>query len=169
MYFIDDKKAAIYEIQKYLFVVGQELGLTHLSVDGFYSEETEYAVRELQRLHSLNETGVVDRNTFDMIYSEYDRITKEKRNDEAAIYSTDRPMRIGSVGNAVSELNSVIRELSRFYLDLPVPYGNFYSQDTENAVKILQRILRRSETGETTRELYSLLRDELGNLKKLKR
>lgn len=166
MYFVDDKKAAIFEIQRYLFVIGQEEGLTHLSVDGFYDEETEYAVREFQKMHSLGETGVVDRKTFDMIYSEYDRINKEKKNDEDALYSAEYPMRIGSVGNAVSDLNTIIRELSVFYRDLPDTHGNFYSAHTEKAVKMLQRILREKESGETSRDFYALLRNKLRGLQK---
>ena len=161
MYYVDDKRAAITEVQRFLFVIGQKNGLSHLSIDGFYTEETENAVREFQRSHSLLETGVVDRETFDLIYGGYREIVDLEGEYEALIYSAEYPMRIGDSGNGVSDLNILIRELARFYRDLPIPYGNFYSADTSQAVKMLQKALRKVETGETTAEFIADLKNDL--------
>ena len=168
MYFIDDNKAAIFEVQRFLFVIGQNGELPHLSVDGFYTEETELAVREFQRMHSIKETGVVDRKTYDAIYTEYANVMRSNEARDNDAYNSLYPMKTGDSGNVVSELNSVIRELSRFYRDIPIPYGSFYSKNTESAIKMLQRAFRIAESGETTRELYGLLRSELKSLQKIK-
>ena len=161
MYYVDDKRAAITEVQRFLFVIGQKNGLSHLSIDGFYTEETENAVREFQRSHLLLETGIVDRETFDLIYAEYGKIVKSDGECEALIYSAEYPMSIGDSGNGVSELNILIRELSRFYRDLPIPYGNFFSSDTSQAVKMLQKAFGKAETGEATAEFLADLKNEL--------
>ena len=169
MYFIDDNKAAIFEVQRFLFVIGQHSDLPHLSVDGFYTEETELAVREFQRIHSIEQSGVVDRKTYDMIYAEYVDILSSNEAWDTDIYHSAYPMKTGDSGNRVSELNTVLRELSRFYRDIPLPYGNFYSKNTESAIKMLQRAFRVAESGETSRELYNLLRTELISLQKIKK
>ena len=161
MYFVSDRKSAIFDVQKFLFVIGQSGDLPHLSVDGFYSEETRLVVREFQKARRLKETGVVDRETFDAIYAEYEQTVGSKN---ASVYSMPQnvyPMKLGDSGNAVSYLNLVLRELSRFYRDIPKPAGNFYSVNTFDAVKAMQRILRKNENGETTVEFFDLLRKEL--------
>ena len=49
----------------------------------------------------------------------------------------DFPLKIGDSGNNVTELNNLINELSFYYRDLAKVYGDFYSKDTENSVKLL--------------------------------
>lgn len=160
MYYSDDKKSVIRDVQRFLFVIGQSVDIPHLSVDGFYSNETAEAVRAFQGLYFLDVTGSVDKETFDLIYSEYVRINAEADNKNEFESSTF-PIKIGDSGNAVSVLNALISELSRFYRDLPKPYGNFYSKDTEAGVKALQRYLRREESGEASAEFINAIKKEL--------
>ena len=166
MYSLNDKKSAILEVQRFLFVIGQENDVSHLSVDGFYTEETQRAVRDFQALHSLEVTGNVDRETFDMIYSEYCDTVSAKSSYASASPASIYPMKIGDSGNEVSELNLLIRRLSRFYKELPITEGNFYSKSTEKAVRLLQRYMRRAENGKITPEFFSALKKELLNRQK---
>lgn len=46
---------------------------SELTPSGLFDEETSAAVREFQRLHAIEETGLVDRNTWNRIAREYER------------------------------------------------------------------------------------------------
>ena len=161
MYSLDDKRSAIREVQRFLFVIGQKQDIPHLSIDGYYDEETFRAVRAFQEINKLEPNGAVDRETFDMIYKEY-LITQSELNEDNSKFTKDEfPLEIGDSGNAVSYLNALIRELSAFYKDLPTPIGNFYSAATESAVKMLQSYLRIEENGKTPIELLETMENEV--------
>ena len=168
MYRLNDKKSAIRDVQQFLLVIGQNGDIPHLSVDGFYSEETKEAVKEFQRLHSLEITGAVERYTFDKIYSEYLKIINLDILCATEFDSGVFPMRLGDSGNSVAALNAIIREMSVFYRDLPSVYGDFYSKDTESAIRLIQRYLRQNEDGETTEKLYNEIKRALINQQKYK-
>lgn len=161
MYSVNDKKAAIRDLQRFLFIIGQNEDIPHLSIDGFYSEETVEAVTAFQRLHNLEEDGKVGRVTFDAIYEAYtDAMNKSK----SEVLDFDRalfPLKLGDSGNNVSVLNSIIRELSRFYKDLPLPHGDFYSLDTKYAIRLLQSYFRKTENGETSFDFFNTLKEEM--------
>ena len=162
MYLINDKKAAIRDLQRFLFVIGQKHAIPHVSIDGFYDPETENAVRTFQRIFSLEITGTAGRETFDAIYAEYLKIINGASGEKLEFSKTSFPLKLGESGNAVSILNAVIRELSKsYYKDLPLPYGDFYSIDTDKAVRLLQRYLRVEENGEVTLEFYNKLKREV--------
>lgn len=166
MYSVDDKKAAISDVQRFLFVIGQKNYVSYLSIDGVYGEETKKAVRDFQELHSLKATGTVDRETFDMIYREYNEIIKSESAKKITYDIDSFPLKIGDSGESVEELNILIRRLARFYKDLPLPYGNFYSKNTEKAIEMLQRYQREEENGRITLEFFNTLRKELLNRQK---
>lgn len=160
MYSVEDKKSAIRDVQRFLFVIGQNGDIPHLSIDGFYSEETSAAVRAFQRINLLEVTGTVDRETFDAIYVEYLKAQNFARASTTEFSSSSYPLKIGDSGTGVSYLNSLIRELGRFYEDLPIPYGDFYSGVTMKAVKLLQSYFRLEEDGEVSAELLNLIKDK---------
>ena len=160
MYYVNDKKSAIREIQRFLLKISQKNNVPHLSVDGFYSGETEEAVRAFQRLYELDATGKVERETFDAIYSEYVRILNEETSEALELESESYPLKLGDSGNNVDVLNATIRELSLVYNDLPIPYGDFYSPDTADAVRLLQRYFREYESGEVSFAFFNKMKKE---------
>lgn len=161
MYSIDDKKSAIRDLQRFLFVIGQRHGIPYVSVDGFYGQETENAVKEFQRIFALDITGTAEKETFDAIYAEYLEIVKNTEGESLDFSEKNFPLKLGDSGNAVSVLNAIIRELSVIYRDLPLPYGDFYSADTNSAVTLLQGYFRLEKNGEVSSELFNLLKREM--------
>ena len=72
IYRIDREEEAIREVQRYLRAVSyRHASIPHVGVDGIYGEQTREAVRAFQLLFSLDETGVVDMNTFSRLYREF--------------------------------------------------------------------------------------------------
>ena len=165
MHLTNDKSAIIRDVQRFLLVIGQNGDIPHLSVDGFYSEETAAAVRAFQINNGIEATGTVERETFDAIYAEYGKIMgMYPINNRYLSY----PIKLGDSGFDVEKLNLLIRELAAYYKDLPIAYGNFYSKATENAVRMLQRYLRFNENGEASVMLLEALTTELKERQKFK-
>ena len=79
MYHINDKKQAVYELQRFLSVISKNrYDLPHITIDGLFDEATKAAVIILQDEHSVKSSGKVDKATLDIIVREYKRILKEE-------------------------------------------------------------------------------------------
>lgn len=64
--------APVRELQKYLLELSYAThGYPHLAIDGVFGKETREAVALFQRRRRLPVTGVVDRRTWEAIYSAY--------------------------------------------------------------------------------------------------
>ena len=65
----------IYVIQHMLNVIGQEYDeIGTIELNGVYNEETQNAIRSLQRKWLLEDSGIIDPNTFNRLADEYERI-----------------------------------------------------------------------------------------------
>ncbi len=72
VYRIDREEEAIREVQRYLRAISyKESRVPHVGVDGIYGEETREAVRAFQALFPLLVTGLVDAQTFALLYREF--------------------------------------------------------------------------------------------------
>ena len=148
MYRKNDKSAATKETKKYLYTLSQTTYpyIRRTTVDGIYDAETRDAVTDFQRAMSLEETGVVDYETFDNLYREY-RIALGDQNANRVIYSDDFPLSIGDTNEAVRILHIYINELSKTYSCINyVGTSNYYSEDTANAILSLSRVFMMKET-----------------------
>lgn len=164
MYPINDKQSAIREIQKFLFVISQkEKSIPHVSIDGYFGDETQLAVLEFQRLYMSELNGKVDKETYDLMYEKYIEVLEERNVSDTGFDSEKFPLKKGDSGNDVSVLNSVLRELYAYYKELSVPYGDFFSLDTESAVKEMQRHFMENESGIVSEQLLSKLKKEVNN------
>ena len=166
MYRLENKAAAVREVQRYLLIVAQKNeALPHITVDGIYSEQTREAVIIYQELYGLRKSGTVDIITFNSLRDEADLILREKELESTVISHSLFPLKIGSSGTDVANLNNALIELSAYY-DIQAPRrGSFYSKETEEAVKKMQRILILEEDGITTVELKARIDKELLSLK----
>jgi peptidoglycan hydrolase-like protein with peptidoglycan-binding domain len=162
MYRTDDKQSAIKEVQRFLLTVSQiDNEIPHVAIDGIYGDETRIAVTEFQRLMGIGITGRVDRETFDLLFIEHSRIVDETDATNRAFNQNIYPLKLGDSGNNVSIINSFILELSEYY-DIPnTPNGDFYSRETENSIKLLQKHFMMETTGEVDAILEKRLRDEI--------
>lgn len=68
----EDEQIYIREIQEYLrFLSFTNNALMEIGVDGIFGPETIQAVQLFQRQSQMEETGQVDRPTWDLIYASY--------------------------------------------------------------------------------------------------
>lgn len=162
MYPIDDKAAAIREVQKYLRAVSRENAKIPLvAVDGTYGEQTASAVRSFQRSRDLPETGVVNYATFTELYEAY-VVAEEKETFDALPLHGDFPLRLGDTGEGVVLLHSLLRMLGEYFPELGrIPGSSAFSGDTENAVRYLQTVFILDPDGIVTKKLYLRMEREL--------
>ena len=161
MYNIKDKAAAIREVQRFLLVISQENDyLNHITVDGIYGEETKAAIYSFQSRNNIPATGITNKETFDMLYRKYTEYIKLKESEYQVFDKNKFPLKRGSSGNDVSTLNTMLRELSLYYKDLSSTYGDYFSAETEESVKLMQKYFLMDENGEVNIKTFNRIKEE---------
>ena len=114
-----------------------------VTIDGIYGPATTQSVTVFQRSQNLPETGIVDRQTWDALYSRYTSLVaglpEDFRGTGAAIYP-GTPLRRGSTGNSVRQLQTYLNKIAETNSSIPTVSvtGNF-GPETERAVLAFQR------------------------------
>lgn len=162
MYKTNDFPAAVRTVQRYLY----ELYLTapekykRVYIDGVYSYETRAAVEHFQEIFSLEKTGNVDYETFERLYAEYVLARGTRKGNTS--YSSQLPIRVGDSGAGVEEIHLLLKELSRYYIDIPhVPRGRYYSEESAEAIDYMRSVFGMNKNGEADGELILRLKSEL--------
>lgn len=170
MYNIDDKEFAIKEVQRFLLIAAEgDERIPKSPIDGIYGDETRAAVIEFQRLSGLPETGVADDKTFSLLYSESVRYNDARRAAYQRYDNGSFPLTLGSYGADVAHLHIVLGELEDYYELNDVPTGDFFTQETKNAVILMQSVFLIEETGIVDEELLERLNNEALYRKKFKK
>ena len=162
MYDYRDRGAAIMEIQKFLSIISEKhKSMPHVTVDGYFGEETRLAVIEFQALNNLELNGIVDKVTFDMIYGEYSELLLERSLIDENYNPNAFPLKRGDSGNDVDTLNKILRELRVYYKELIMTEDDFFNADTEYSVKEMQRHLGKEINGIVDNVFLNRLKEEL--------
>ena len=139
MYRIYDKAAAITEVQTFLRIIGNPD--IFVSPTGVFDENTALSVKDYQERRNLLPTGMVDKETFDLMYAEY--ITENER-DEAEIKLLSFisfPLLPGKTSDGMIHLNKMMSELLDYYgITHTLRVNSFYSKQTADAVRQLRKI-----------------------------
>ena len=67
MYRIDDRQTAIMQVQKFLMALTEDI---FIAPSGVFDDNTRLAVIVFQKKFGLEDTGVVDFATFELLYRE---------------------------------------------------------------------------------------------------
>lgn len=152
----------IEELQRYLRIIQRaRLGYTTVPVDGIFGVDTVEAVQQAQREAGLPVTGVVDRDTWDAIVAVATAIELENSPPTAIVVYRQKqpPLTVGSTGDDVYILQSVLQRIARQYADLPPipsPDGR-YSDTTAALVRTIQNRSGLPETGDTDRHTWDAI------------
>lgn len=144
MYRIEDKVAAVKNVQRYLA----------MNESGVYDDETRDKVISFQSQASINETGIVDYETFielrKRFYDEKNAILASKSTQNVKF-----PILPGDSGAEILRLNSALGEvLSNYtYTDL-LPRGSYYNVYTSLAVRRIRAIFGYPEEDNVDEELF---------------
>ena len=156
-----DKRANVHEIQGYLRRIAFERDDIPLIVpDGIYGPETTDAVRAFQRAFGLEQTGVVDRRTWDAIVAEYTAIIRKRTPPRpiSPFPSRDTVVQPGDEGDVVYIVQIMLDSISDYFSDLRrVPVSGTFDKQTENAVRDLQLRANMPVTGRVDKETWNML------------
>ena len=118
-----------------------------VSQTGLYDSDTEKAVLVLQERYSLVANGTVDYNTFSAIVDNYKQKMYNKQNPY--LLDPKYPYKYGDIGDSVLLINQVINYILRDYsFEGVLPRGIFFGKDTVNAVRFLRKVFMMSESDE---------------------
>lgn len=113
-----------------------------LAADGIFGAGTERSVRAFQTFYGLTVDGIVGRQTWDKIYEVYTNLINGLMapNARPGTYPGS-PLRLGSSGQSVKEIQYYLYLLSAYYVTLPViAYDGVFGSATQTAVREWQRL-----------------------------
>jgi len=168
MYALNDKRSAVIEVQRYLYLISNTTHpyVPRVSIDGIYGVETEVAVRAFQAANGIEITGKVDYQTFQIL-----SLAAEVSNDRNAarkylITGEGLPLKKNMMNDDVVVLHTMISEIQKTYDYLTeVNRTSYFSNQTEKAVFELQELFGLEPTGEVDAAMLERLIIELDSIK----
>lgn len=128
------------------------LNLYNPVITGSFGKATELGVKEFQKRYGLKETGIVDTNTWNLLF---------EKTENTRFYRITYPnLSYGSSGNDVSELQKKLNVLLYYTKAIT----GKYDKETELAVKRFQYNNGLTATGTTTNETWKKINELYGNL-----
>ena len=124
-------------------------------VSGTWNEETEAAVRAFQERERMPVTGICDRGTWDAMASCCTAAEEAKTPLYIAVAETEAGP--GGEGDAVVQLQLVLRGLADSFAFPSVPLDGCYGSATEGAVYAFQRAAGLPATGKADRATWRAL------------
>lgn len=137
-----------------------------LNTNGFFSMQTEYAVRKFQEIFNLEVDGVVGKATWYKIKNVYNAIKNLselyseglKYDEVSRIYA--KTLKQGDVGAQIGLLQYYLAVIAYFDDSLPVvKIDRIFGQNMKNAVLAFQRKYGLTPDGEIGRETFNKLSD----------
>ena len=166
----ETRKDYIKRIQTYLRKLGYTGDVGALvPIDGIYGSVTSEAVRSFQEANNLIPTGTVNKETWDMLYMQYDQRISNELEARGLFPFPDTPsnyaVSVGTKSALVAIIQLILDELESRYDDLTdIRIDGIYGEDTANAVRAFQRINMLDPTGEVDKATWNRLVREYSNL-----
>lgn len=150
------------QLQQFLRTIQrQRTGSTYVPPDGIFGSSTTAAVREFQQESNLPITGIVDRATWDAIFTAYLAVAAENA-APTPIQGYQNPaigLGVGDRGDGAAFLQIMLRRLAQRYPSIPAEttISGIYTPATAAAVAALQRLSGLAETGITDKPTWDAI------------
>lgn len=152
---------AIRNLQRYLRQLAfWDDKMPKVPIDGVFESETQRAVAYFQEKSGIPITGIVDRATWDTLYTAYLTSVATYAKPEAVDIFYRRPVpgviRLGDMGFAVAAVQYMLNEILIFYGDRPdIATDGVFGEGTLDAVQLYQQYASLPESGEVNLETWN--------------
>ena len=158
----DFERDAIMQIQTYLRHLSfHNTDIPPTPLDGIWDRDTREAVIAFQVANDLAPTGVVDRETWDKLKSEYDKSVALNspliKLDVFPRMPTGYTLKLGEKSFLTVAIQYMIDELEKIYLFPTLSNSGVYDEITANNIREFQTRNRIPITGEVDRETWDAL------------
>ena len=131
-------------------------------IDGIFDTQTKNALIEFQIRNNLAPTGIADRTTWELLYSQYLEILEETSLPAAIIpfpsYPRDYTIKQGEKSFLVAVLQYMLNEIGIIYNVFDaLEINGEYDEATENIIRDFQERNKITPTGETDRKTWALI------------
>lgn len=125
------------ELQTYLREISRYYDIPTLDVDGIFGNDTLSSIVVFQKLFGLAQDGLVGPITWNKIYEVYTNLPEEPIFD--GVYP-GYVLKYGSRGDKVIELQSYLKQISKYYGTPNLEVDGVFGRGTEDAVIVFQSI-----------------------------
>ena len=152
---------AVFEAQSYLRNIGRvDSDISRVVPDGIFASETTNAVRSFQKKYGLQETGIINYETWELIKSKNSEAVfiASKPIQIVRITNADLPLIIGTDNTLVYTLHLMLNNIASKYDNFtPLPLQSLFDENTEREVKRWQRVIAVEENGRVDKETWNYL------------
>lgn len=163
MYQITDKEAAIKSIQKYLSKIYKDEIM--VSETGFFDQNTLLALNRFQNENALKEATYVDYYNFTLLFDRY--MIETERENRRKNANVTYPLTRGYKNPEMYGINNMLLGITRHYGHfIPISVSDYFSEDTENALKIVNDIFNFGDVNYIDELLHSRIIKEWNSIRK---
>ncbi len=152
---------AVFEVQSYLRNIGRlDSDISRVVPDGIFGSETTEAVRSFQRKYGINDTGIVDFETWESIKNKNAEavFTASEPNQIVRITNEDLPLVRGMDNTLVYTLHLMLNKVAENYVNFtPLALQSLFDENTEREVRRWQRVISHEESGEVDKLTWNNL------------
>ena len=150
----------MYQIDDRISAVKELQRLLDMNQTGFYDQKTRDTVLGVQSKYNLEQTGIVDYITFTSIADEFREKNNNKWNSDY-LFNPQFPYVKGDIGDNVGRINEALRIVLEDYVyEGTVPRGTFFDENTLSAAKFLRKIFNIESSDEIDEELMTRIMRE---------
>ena len=152
---------AVFEAQSYLRNIGRlDSDISRVVPDGIFAAETTEAVKSFQRKYGLEETGIIDFDTWELIKTKNSEaiFTASEPIQIVRITNEDLPLTIGTNNTLVYTLHLMLNSVAAQYDNFtPLPLQSLFDENTEREIKRWQRVISHTESGQVDKTTWNKL------------
>ena len=165
---LGDRGNEVKQMQFYLRIIARSnTAIPSIQADGVFGQATQAAVRAFQSGYGLTVDGVVGPLTWNKIYEVYTDLINGllSSNQRPGVYP-GTPLRLGSTGQAVREMQYYLYLLSAYYPEIPqIAYDGIFGAATEQAVRAYQKLFGLTVDGIVGRDTWNSIYQRFSTLR----
>ena len=134
--------------------------LLEINQTGFFDNKTKNTILEIQKKNNLEPTGVADYITFTSIADEF-RENKNNKWNSDYLFNPQFPYVKGDMGDNIGRINEALRVILEDYVyEGIIPGGTFFGDNTLSSVKFLRKIFNMESSDEIDEALMTRIMRE---------